>query len=61
MDMVGWGAKDISLTGWEVLLNSDDARYSGRSGGPGNSTMLWRSGGVGGDVSPATLGNVQLK
>lgn len=27
--------------GWEVLLNSDDARYSGRSGGPGNSTMLW--------------------
>ena len=30
MDMVGWGAKDISLTGWEVLLNSDDARYSGR-------------------------------
>lgn len=27
--------------GWEVLLNSDDGRYGGRGGGPGNSSVLW--------------------
>ena len=26
---------------WEVLLNSDDGRYGGRNGGPGNSSILW--------------------
>lgn len=24
-----------------MLLNSDDARYGGRGGGPGNGTWLW--------------------
>jgi len=27
--------------GWQVLLNSDDRRYGGRGGGPGNSSCLW--------------------
>eukprot|EP00931_Biecheleriopsis_adriatica_P047538 TRINITY_DN27413_c0_g1_i1.p1 TRINITY_DN27413_c0_g1~~TRINITY_DN27413_c0_g1_i1.p1 ORF type:complete len:868 (+),score=136.37 TRINITY_DN27413_c0_g1_i1:44-2605(+) len=26
---------------WEVLLNSDDLRYGGRGGGPGNSSWVW--------------------
>ena len=30
-----------------MLLNSDDGRYGGRGGGPGNSSVLWRDGGGG--------------
>ena len=37
-------AELIAVAGWEVLLNSDDGRYGGRGGGPGNSSVLWRWG-----------------
>ena len=38
--------------GWEVLLNSDDGRYGGRGGGPGNSAWIWTGWGVGGGGTP---------